>query len=126
MSSWTILLINLTSRHSYVNESNHQSLAGIRGAPLLVPRRLVRLFTLSKNDLADLQKIANIKGAISLIVNADIFQMFHNLQHNEAIPAAEKLHLGVDDDPDGGAVLLHLEEMGLDKVKLEIAILLNF
>ena len=24
------------------------------------------------------------------------------------VPAAEELHLGVDDDPDGGAVLLHL------------------
>ena len=26
------------------------------------------------------------------------------------VPAAEELHLGVDDDPDGGAVLLHLME----------------
>ena len=28
------------------------------------------------------------------------------------VPAAEELHLGVDDDPDGGAVLLHLLEKG--------------
>ena len=26
------------------------------------------------------------------------------------VPAAEELHLGVDDDPDGGAVLLHLSK----------------
>ena len=36
------------------------------------------------------------------------FQSKQDHERRKAQPAAEELHLGVDDDPDGGAVLLHL------------------
>ena len=50
--------------------------------------------------------------------NCEQFKQYGALDHHfketresvnhGARPAAEQLHLGVDDDPDGGAVLLHL------------------
>ena len=52
--------------------------------------------------------------------NCEQFKQYRALDHHfkvkresvyhSARPAAEQLHLGVDDDPDGGAVLFHLSK----------------
>merc|ERR1719458_1064365 len=51
-----------------------------------------------------------LAGKVDLIGNGASVELdLHDV--SLLLPAAEQLHLGVDDDPDGGAVLLHLVEV---------------
>merc|ERR1719400_613081 len=60
-----------------------------------------------------------LTGKVDLVSNrASVELDLHDV--GLLLPAAQKLHLGVDDDPDGGAVLLHLVEVLLDLLLAEV------
>merc|ERR1719362_2648422 len=60
-----------------------------------------------------------LPGEVDLVGNGASVELdLHDV--SLLLPAAEKLHLGVDDDPDGGAVLLHLVEILLDLLFAQI------
>merc|ERR1719362_2058499 len=60
-----------------------------------------------------------LTGKVDLVSNGASVELdLHDV--GLLLPAAQKLHLGVDDDPDGGAVLLHLVEVLLDLLLAEV------
>merc|ERR1719397_1008637 len=60
-----------------------------------------------------------LTGKVDLVGNGASVELdLHDM--SLLLPAAEELHLGVDDDPDGGAVLLHLVEVLLDLLLAQI------
>merc|ERR1719323_658932 len=60
-----------------------------------------------------------LTGKVDLVGNGASVQLdLHDVRL--LLPAAEQLHLGVDDDPDGGAVLLHLVEVLLNLLLAQV------
>merc|ERR1719397_758020 len=60
-----------------------------------------------------------LTGKVDLVSNGASVELdLHDV--GLLLSAAQKLHLGVDDDPDGGAVLLHLVEVLLDLLLAQI------
>merc|ERR1719173_228081 len=60
-----------------------------------------------------------LTGKVDLVSNGASVELdLHDV--SLLLPAAEKLHLGVDNDPDGGAVLLHLVQVLFDLLLAEV------
>merc|ERR1711970_711019 len=60
-----------------------------------------------------------ISGKVNLVGNRTTVQLdLHNM--GLLLPASENLHLGVDDDPDSGAVLLHLAQLLLNLLLAQV------